>query len=170
MPEPRPSDVSICTTDGDSFRTTWTYACCKPSAAAGTGAGLAELLPNETPATTAATAAAATIQGAKRRIMLGPCPVRTGTNRLPPYDSSHNDLLRDPPRARRRALRQDGRLLQGQPERDGHRRPPRRPRPPRRQVGLAGDRRETADPRPPKAPRHRDVPGHRRAAWGLTDR
>ena len=40
-------------------------------------------------------------------------------------DSDQDDLLRDPARARGRALRQDGRVLQGQPERDRHRRPPR---------------------------------------------
>jgi hypothetical protein len=43
----------------------------------------------------------------------------------PSLQSEHDDLLRDPARARGRALRQDGRVLQGQPERDRHRRPPR---------------------------------------------
>ena len=44
---------------------------------------------------------------------------------IPHLQSAHDDLLRHSPRARRRAVRQDGRLLQGQPERDRHRRSPR---------------------------------------------
>src|SRR5204862_13176 len=54
---------------------------------------------------------------------------RAGIRTRPPYNPTHDDLLRDPARARRRALRQDGRLLQGQPERRGDHRPAGRARP-----------------------------------------
>src|SRR5205809_447015 len=69
--------------------------------------------------------------------------------------SGSDDLLRDPTRARRRALRQDGRVLQGQPERDGDHRPPRRSRPSLGR-GCARVRREAGDARPSPSPH----PGH----------
>src|SRR5207302_1530494 len=70
--------------------------------------------------------------------------------------------MRDPAGARVRALREDGRLLQGQPERDGDRRPSRGPGSAhgRRRRGVQGAAR---DARPPPRPRDRDLPGHRSA-------
>ena len=66
--------------------------------------------------------------------------------------SEDDDLLRDPARARGRALRQDGRVLQGQPERDRHRRPPRGARPPKTRPAETGGKRETRDRRRPRIP------------------
>src|SRR5581483_6095400 len=67
--------------------------------------------------------------------------------------SEQDDLLRHTPRARRRAVRQDGRVLQGQPERDRHRRASGGSRPPRRRGhgrvrGAAGDARPPPGPHP----------------------
>src|SRR3954470_19851232 len=64
-------------------------------------------------------------------------------------------LLRHPTSARGRALRQDGRLLQGRPERDGHHRPPRGARPPqRRGRGRAQGPARAARPPPTAHARH----------------
>src|SRR5688572_19489126 len=80
-----------------------------------------------------------------------PAPWRTGGS-ASGYAPS-DDLLRRAPGARRRALRQAVRLLQGRPERDGHHRPARgpgwtaraapgrpRPSPPARQGHVPEDR------------------------------
>src|SRR5205823_4840414 len=56
-----------------------------------------------------------------------------------------DDLLRDPPRARGRALRQDGRVLQGQSGRHRDRGPAGGTRP----AGGSHGRRQARDPRPP---------------------
>src|SRR5437764_12664335 len=75
----------------------------------------------------------------------------------PPYNPIQDDLLRDPARARGRPLREDGRVLQGQPERHGDRRPARGARPAARE----GRRRhvQADDSRPPPRPSGQ-VPGH----------
>ena len=70
----------------------------------------------------------------------------------PPYNQRQDDLLRDPARARGRALRQDGRVLQGQPERDGDRRPARRARPPAARAATTGGKREIRDRRRARIP------------------
>src|SRR3954454_14635901 len=75
--------------------------------------------------------------------MAASVPRPTALLRCPTAD----DLLRHPPSARRRAVREDGRLLQGRPERDGDHRPARGSRPARRRRGDRGAEEPARAPR-----------------------
>src|SRR5262249_30032967 len=105
-------------------------------------------------------AARATRRGAEA---WAPYTGAAGCTPISVLQSVRDDLLRHPPRARRRALRQDGRLLQGQPERDRHRRPPRGEGPPQAIRAAARGQRAADGTRPPPRPSW-DFPGRRRAA------
>src|SRR6266404_756190 len=79
-----------------------------------------------------------------------------------------DDLLRDSARARRRAVRQDGRLLRRQSERDRHRRAARRPRPSQRDDADRRAKGTPADARPASFTGSGHVPGRRASGRRVT--
>src|SRR5262249_42924567 len=113
------------------------------------------VLPDAVTSSTSSTAATSSGTPTSRRAA-GSCRISraSSASAFRPYTERGDDLLRDPEGARGRALRQDGRGLQGHPEGDGDRRSADGARPAFREVV----RRQAPAPRPPAQARAGNLP------------